>query len=120
MKHIKSILIIIFIFTINITFAQLKTEEFKVEGKCEMCKNRIEKAAKSVKGIKTANWNVESKMLKITFDLKESSAYEVEQAVAKVGHSTKYVSASKKAYNSLPSCCKYELTDAKKGCNHCN
>src|SRR5699024_2733946 len=32
----------------------------KVSGNCEMCKNRIEKAAKTVKGVISANWHVDA------------------------------------------------------------
>ena len=36
-----------------------KKVEFKVAGNCEMCEKRIEKAANSVKGVKSAEWHAD-------------------------------------------------------------
>ncbi len=88
-------------------FAQNKTEEFKVNGKCEMCQNRIQTAALSVDGVKTANWDVDSKMLKVTFD-KKVDIHKVHKAIADVGHDTKMHKATDETYANLPGCCKYD------------
>jgi hypothetical protein len=45
---------------------QPTTSEFKVYGECEMCKSRIEKAAK-VDGVTSAIWDKETKILKVEF-----------------------------------------------------
>ena len=39
-----------------------------VQGKCEMCKKRIEMAALSVDGVTKANWNVDTKTAVVTYD----------------------------------------------------
>lgn len=79
---------------------------FKVMGECDMCKSRIEKAALSVTGVKSATWNKETKMLQV--DLKEGTNIEdVQKAVANVGHDTEKFKADDKTYKSLPGCCKY-------------
>ncbi len=36
-----------------------------VNGLCGMCKNRIENAALKVRGVDSADWNIESRMLKV-------------------------------------------------------
>ena len=41
----------------------VETTTFKVDGNCEMCKQRIEKAAKSINGVSFAKWNIESKII---------------------------------------------------------
>ncbi|MEY3194639.1 MAG: hypothetical protein RIQ78_736, partial [Bacteroidota bacterium] len=46
--------------------AALMTAKFKVYGNCGMCEQRIEKAA-SIKGVKSADWDVDTKILSITF-----------------------------------------------------
>ncbi len=46
----------------SISFAQTKTETFKVSGNCGMCKTKIEKAAKDA-GASSATWNEETKDL---------------------------------------------------------
>ena len=45
-----------------------KKVEFAVGGNCEQCKARIEKAAYSVKGVKSANWNIKSGNMTLIFD----------------------------------------------------
>jgi len=44
-----------------------KDTSFKVFGECEQCKDRIELAAK-MKGVKTAVWDVDTKMLLIQYN----------------------------------------------------
>ena len=39
---------------------------FEVNGNCEMCKKRIEKAALSVKGVKMVNWDIPSNIITVT------------------------------------------------------
>ena len=47
----------------------MKTEKFEVKGNCGTCKERIEKAAKSIDSVTTADWNEETEILEVTFDL---------------------------------------------------
>ncbi|MDM1086790.1 heavy-metal-associated domain-containing protein [Myroides odoratimimus] len=80
----------------------------KVSGNCEMCKSRIEKAAKSIKGVYSANWDVKAKVIHLDFDSKTTSKSNISKAIAKVGHDTELDKASKAAYDNLPSCCLYD------------
>lgn len=106
-------LVAIFMLGAVTVFAGNKTEKFKVYGNCGMCKNRIEKAAKSVDGVQSADWNKESKMMKVTFDDSKTNVHKVEMAIAKVGHDTNMHKATDEAYNNLPSCCKYDRSAEK-------
>lgn len=93
-------------FNNNVQTDNNNTYSFKVEGKCGMCKNRIEKAALAVKGINTAEWNEETKLL--TVNLKpETNQDNVNKAIADAGHDTEKYKADDKVYNRLPMCCKY-------------
>ena len=85
-----------------------KKEEFEVAGNCGMCKTRIEKAAKSVDGVSAAEWDKESKMIKVSFDSGKTDVHKVHMAIAKVGHDTRMHKASDEVYDKLPGCCKYE------------
>ena len=78
-----------------------------VQGKCEICKDRIEKAAKSVKGVSSANWDQKTKQLHLNFDPAQTSVDAISKAVAKAGHDTDKYKADNATYNALPSCCKY-------------
>jgi copper chaperone CopZ len=100
--------IAVFLLISTVLFAKGKKEEFLVNGKCEMCENRIEMAALAVNGVSKANWNMETKMIAVTFDDSKTDIDKVHQAIAKAGHDTKLHKASDESYNGLPDCCKYD------------
>lgn len=89
-------------------FAQSKTEKFKVFGNCDMCKNRIEKAAMAVAGVSKADWNTETKIMELSFEASKTDVHKVQMAIAMAGHDTEMHKASNKAYNALPGCCHYD------------
>lgn len=78
-----------------------------VQGNCEMCKDRIEKAAKAISGVSSANWDQKTKQLHLNFDPAKTSVDAVSKAVAKAGHDTDKYKADKATYEALPACCKY-------------
>lgn len=80
---------------------------FSVAGNCEMCKERIETTAKSVKGVSSAVWDANSRKLHLEFDPAQTNPLAVQNKLAKAGHDTEKVKADDAAYNSLPACCKY-------------
>ncbi len=84
-----------------------KEAQFKVNGTCKMCKKRIEKAAFSVKGVKSANWNIEQKEINLIIDETKCSLDDVKKAIANVGHDVVGLSAANDVYEKLHSCCKY-------------
>ena len=79
----------------------------KVQGLCEMCKDRIEKSAKSVKGVSSASWDLNTKLLHLDFDPAITSVDQIEKAVAKAGHDTENYKTDQATYDALPACCKY-------------
>jgi len=83
-----------------------KTETFKVSGNCDMCKTRIEKAAK-IEGVTKAEWDKQKKMLTLSYIPSTVSADQVQKKIAAAGHDTGNYRADDKVYNSLPACCKY-------------
>ena len=86
---------------------QGKTITFFVDGLCGMCKKRIETAAKTVKGVDAADWDVESRILTLFTSQVELEATAIHQAVVAVGHDTESLKASDEAYEKLHACCKY-------------
>jgi hypothetical protein len=100
------------IFAVSFSFAQKTTvlntkENIKVWGNCESCKKRIENAAKSA-GAATADWSEESKILALSYDGSKTSSEKIQKAIAASGHDTQNFKGDDKAYNKLPSCCKYD------------
>ena len=82
--------------------------DVEVKGNCDMCKKRIEKAAFGVKGVKSAEWHSDDQTLHLIIDENKTTSLKVEEAVAKAGHDTKDVKATKENYESLHGCCKYD------------
>lgn len=124
MKTLSLFAAILFsIFSINISTAQTaKTETIKVWGNCGMCKTTIENAAKKA-GAKTADWNEESKELKVTYAANKTSSAKIQEAIAKSGYDTQDFTAIQSAYDNLHGCCKYDrkadagASNAKKCCS---
>lgn len=83
-------------------------EILTVAGNCDMCKERIEAAAKSVAGVSHAEWNSETQQLHLSFLSTKTTTNQVAKAIAAVGHDTKNYKAADSTYNSLPECCLYK------------
>jgi len=114
MKTKKGILAIVFtmiasLFTMTLSANSLhdETATFKVYGNCEMCKKRIETALKNNPAIKSADWNVGTKMIKVVYDPHVLSVDQIHKIIADAGHDTDKVKASDATYGKLPACCKY-------------
>jgi hypothetical protein len=102
------VLLISFLFSVSL-FAQsdIKTESFKVDGTCSMCKKRIEDAA-YVKGVKRAEWNETSHELTVIYRTSKTNVESIAKSIAKAGHSSEKIQASEEDYNNLPDCCHYK------------
>lgn len=114
MKNIKNVLLVLWV-TIAGFSAQAQEKKnknakytFEVNGNCDQCQRRIQKAAYGVAGVKMANWDVDSHQLSLILNEEKASLFQVKQAIAKVGHDTDEVKASDANYDNLHSCCKYE------------
>lgn len=112
MKTIIRIIFITILFaSVSTTYSQgkvkpVKTVEFGVSGACNMCKERI-KNATLIKGVKFAEWNKETKILKVVLNINKTTVDNIHNAVAKAGHDTEKVKAPDEVYNNLPACCAY-------------
>ena len=87
--------------------ANMEHQTIKVSGECEMCKDRIETAAKSVSGVSSPEWSTETKMLHVQFDGAKTNLDAIQKAIANAGHDTEKYKASDTAYKALPECCTY-------------
>ncbi|MGZ8559758.1 MAG: heavy-metal-associated domain-containing protein, partial [Chitinophagaceae bacterium] len=102
-----SFLTIFMAFT-SVSFAQKQTKEtIPVSGNCGMCKNKIEKAARSA-GADEAKWDVDAKKLTVKYNSSTTHAAKIQEAVAAAGYDTRDVKTTDDAYNKLHGCCKYD------------
>lgn len=108
----KTILYII-VFAFSLTGLELQAQnkisesEIKVPGVCEMCKARIEEAALRSKGVKTATWDQNTKLLSVIYRNDKTSKDEIQKEVAKIGHGYNLKGEDSVAYENLPGCCLY-------------
>lgn len=115
MKKIIFMMIAMMAMTFAVQAKTVKTS-FKVNGVCDqLCKPRIQNAAKSVKGVLSASWDSKTKVCKVVFDDHKTSKEKIEKAITTAGHDAGNFKASDAAYNKLPGCCKYRSA-GKKGC----
>jgi cation transport ATPase len=71
-----------------------KKMSFEVNGKCAMCKERIEEAALAVKGVKYALWDIPTHQLSLIIDERKTNSMEIKTAIVGVGHDTKELKAT--------------------------
>jgi periplasmic mercuric ion binding protein len=107
MKSLKILLSVLLLLLVSFTASKSINETFKVYGNCGMCKTKIENALK-VDGVKKANWNIETKMLKIKYNPSVIKLEQIHQKIADAGYDTEMIKAADETYNSLHGCCKYE------------
>ncbi len=111
MKNIIVVLLLTFVgFTVQSQEVKNKNAkvEFHVSGNCEMCKKRIEKAALSVSGVKSADWHMDCGTLYLIVNEQKTNVLAIQKAIAKAGHDTDEVRALKEEYENLHTCCLYE------------
>lgn len=102
--------LLVFSFSANAQEKKDKNAKYNIEvnGTCDMCKKRIEKAAFSVSGVKSAEWNSDDQMLHLIMNEQKGSILAVKKAVAQVGHDTDEVKATDEQFEKLHECCMYE------------
>ncbi|WJS96161.1 heavy-metal-associated domain-containing protein [Flavobacterium johnsoniae] len=110
-KIILIMMVVLFGFSVQAQTQAKKNKNLKytteVNGNCEQCKKRIEKAAYGVPGVKTASWDISSHQLSVILNEEKTTPLDLNKAIAKVGHDTKEVKATTEDYDNLHSCCKY-------------
>ena len=81
--------------------------EFLVQGLCGMCEDRIESVALSKPGVKSADWDFNTMLLKVVLDESLTPISHVKYAISLAGHDNGNFIASQDVYDNLPACCQY-------------
>ncbi|MBL7891253.1 MAG: heavy-metal-associated domain-containing protein [Bacteroidia bacterium] len=84
-----------------------KTTEFKVWGNCGMCKETIEGSLKT-DGVIEANWNKDTKMIRVKYDTLMINLDDIHKQIAGVGYDTEKMKGDDTAYANLHECCQYK------------
>jgi len=105
--YISKFILGLMILSVHFISAQnLSKSQFQVKGNCEMCKSRIETAAKKA-GAKTAVYSVDLQTLTLETGSNVSTD-EILKKVADAGHDNEKFKSSDDTYKGLPGCCHYE------------
>ena len=117
MKTVSYIIsaVLLIMFTATTVSAQTtgdQTISFKVYGVCDDCKNRIESAAMDGKGVKKAEWDIQSNVLVLVGSSKMTKE-NVAEKISKAGYKSDITEADPAAYAKLPKCWQY-VSDADK------
>jgi periplasmic mercuric ion binding protein len=81
---------------------------FKVYGNCEMCKTTIEGSLKDEKGVSFASWDVDKKIMTVSFDSTLTNSDKIQTRIASSGYDTELKKGSDEAYKNLHACCQYD------------
>jgi cation transport ATPase len=112
-KVTNLILLLITVFGLK-AFAADVTKNFKVLGRCDMCRERIENVALALEGVEYVRWDRSKQNLTVSYNEQKTSLQKIQTAVTMKGHDTELFSASDVRFNELPGCCKYERGETKK------
>ena len=85
---------------------KFETIKIKTSSQCGECKEIIEEALAFEKGVKTAELDVETKIVTVTYKKNKTSPEKIRKAISKVGYDADDVTADPKAYSKLDACCK--------------
>lgn len=113
MKKIQLLLTLVFaVFSLSLSAQKVKYQKanFVVSGNCDMCKTKIEAAAKLIEGVKTSKWNVVNGNMKVKFNLELTNLDQIQEEITEIGYDTEKDIAADDVYNKLHYCCKYERT----------
>lgn len=97
---------VLWLLNVQAQSAKDSTVLFRVSGVCEMCKERIEKTLQ-VRGVHSAVWDVDTKILQLSFDPHKIGLPKIHKKIAASGHDTELEKATQAAYDALPECCHY-------------
>lgn len=110
MKSFKKIMIaavVLLSISVNAQIKNKKTETVKISGNCEMCKKNIETAG-NLKKIAAVEWDVNSKMAKLTYDSTKTNSDEILKRIANAGYDSEQYKATEEQYKKLHGCCQYD------------
>lgn len=85
----------------------ISTSSFKVWGNCGMCESTIESSLKT-DGVKEADWNSDTKVIKVSYDSTVITLDEIHRKIAASGYDTQNYKSSDSTYSNLHECCQYD------------
>lgn len=110
MRNFKKTLLIGMMIVSQFSFAQNNNvkEEIKIQtsAQCEMCKERIENALNSEKGVISSTLDLSTKYVSVVYKPNKTNPDKIRVVITKLGYQADEFIADPIAYDKLPSCCK--------------
>ncbi|MBI3512417.1 MAG: heavy-metal-associated domain-containing protein [Bacteroidetes bacterium] len=82
-----------------------QTVKIKTSAECDMCKSRIEKEVRAMKGVKSADLDLTTKILTVEYNPKKISPENIRTAISNIGYDADDVKANNRSQKELPKCC---------------
>lgn len=92
--------------------------QLKTSAVCDMCKARLEKSLAYEKGVQTANLDVPTQLLTVTYRPDKTTPDALRTAVQRTGYDADAQPADPRAYDKLPECCKKTNSIHSDGATH--
>jgi mercuric ion binding protein len=86
-------------------YAQADTVKIKTSAICDQCKERIEHDLSFEKGVKSANLDLDTKMIAVVYNPQKTTPAKIAEAITKIGYDADSLKADAKAFKKLPDCC---------------
>ncbi len=106
-KVLTAIILLFSLSSCNAQIKNVKTENVKIYGNCEMCEMTIETAG-NVKKVANVDWNKDSKMAILTYDSIKTNQDEILKRIGLAGYDSDKFLAPDDVYSKLAGCCQYE------------
>lgn len=80
--------------------------EIQTSAICEMCQYAIEKALAYEKGVKSADLNLDNKVITVVYNSNKTDAQTIRKRISLTGYNADTIARDAQAYEDLPNCCK--------------
>jgi copper chaperone CopZ len=86
----------------------LATLDVRTSSVCDMCEKTIEEGLIYEKGVKTADLDLATNVVHVSYDPKKTSPEKIRTAITQLGYYADDQPGDEKAYRNLPACCQKE------------
>lgn len=106
MKNLPILLSLLFTLFISVNvFAGNETLKIQTDAVCGHCKQTIEGNVIKLKGVKSADLDLKTKILTVTYNTEKVSADEIKKAVVDSGYKADEMPGDDKSRSAQPHCC---------------
>lgn len=86
----------------------LATLDVRTSSVCDMCEKTIEEGLLYEKGVKTADLDLATNVVHVSYDSGKTSPERIRTAITKLGYYADEQPGDEKAFRNLPACCQKE------------